>query len=94
MAESIQEVIIEKNVSIEEAKQRGYTNWSIWEKEVSEFDWFYDDREQCYFLEGEVTVTFENGEISFGKGDFVTFAKGLSCRWIVRKPVKKHYFFG
>jgi len=93
MERNYQEVQIERNVPIKDAKQRGYTNWSIWEKEVSEFDWFYDKREKCYFLEGEVTVIFDNGEVTFGKGDFVTFAKGLSCRWIISKAVKKHFLF-
>ncbi len=29
----------------------------------------------------------------FGKGDFVTFPKGLSCVWDIKEPVKKHYNF-
>ena len=70
------------------------TSWPTWEKEVSTFDWTYDEREQCYFLEGEVTVKTKDGEVSFGKGDFVTFPQGLSCTWVVKKPVKKHYQFG
>jgi uncharacterized cupin superfamily protein len=65
--------------------------WPIWEKEVSTFDWTYDEREICLFLEGDVTVKTKDGEISFGKGDLVTFPQGLSCTWVVKKPVKKHY---
>lgn len=67
--------------------------WPIWTKEVSTFDWFYDDQETCYFLEGEVTVRAEEGEVSFGKGDLVTFPKGLACTWQIKKPVRKHYSF-
>jgi len=70
------------------------TSWPIWEKETSTFDWTYDEREQCYFLDGEVTVKTKDGEVSFGKGDFVTFPRGLSCTWNVKKPVRKHYRFG
>ena len=45
-------------------------------------------------LEGQVTVETEDGKkVKFGKGDFVTFPKGLSCTWIVEKPVRKHYNF-
>ncbi len=29
----------------------------------SEFPWTYDEPETCYFLEGEVTVTGEDGEV-------------------------------
>lgn len=68
--------------------------WPIWTKEVSTFDWFYDSQEVCYFLEGEVTVKTKDEEVSFGKGDLVTFPKGLDCVWNIKKDVKKHYKFG
>jgi len=59
---------------------------------VSEFDWYYDTNETCYFLEGKVEVTTEDGKkIIVRKGDLVTFPKGLKCRWKVIEPVKKHY---
>ena len=70
------------------------SSWPIWEKEVSRFDWFYDSTEECYLLEGEVSVETKDGEkLTFGKGDFVTFPKGLSCVWDIKKPVRKHYNF-
>ena len=69
-------------------------SWAIWTKEVSTFDWHYDEQEQCYFLEGAVTVTTPYETVSFGKGDFVTFPQGLSCTWQIKKNVKKHYQFG
>jgi uncharacterized cupin superfamily protein len=72
----------------------GVKTWPIWEKEVSEFDWSYDSAEECYLLEGKVEVTDGKGEtVEFGKGDFVTFPKGLSCKWKVKEPVRKHYSF-
>ena len=70
------------------------TNWAVWEKEVSEFPWTYDAEETCYFIAGEVIVTPEGGEpVSMGKGDMVTFPKGMSCRWNIKKAVKKHFNF-
>ena len=69
-------------------------SWGIWTKEVSTFDWNYDEKEVCYFLEGEVTVKTPYETVSFGKGDLVTFPQGLSCTWNVKKAVKKHYQFG
>lgn len=78
----------------EELKKMGVFNWPIWEKEVSSFPWAYDSIEECYFLEGEVLVETKAGEsVSFGKGDFVSFPKGLSCTWNIKKPVRKHYNF-
>jgi uncharacterized cupin superfamily protein len=85
-------VTIEKLSESEIAKQ-GITKWPIWEKEVSVFDWFYDSKEQCLFLEGEVTVKTADGEYHISKGDFVTFHEGLKCIWEVKKAVKKHYKF-
>jgi uncharacterized cupin superfamily protein len=86
------QVIIEKltESQIEEKKIR---KWSIWEKEISEFDWYYDSMEQCLFLDGEVTVKTPEGDINISNGDFVTFNKGLACIWQVKKPVRKHYKF-
>ena len=64
-----------------------------WSCGVSKFDWYYDMEETCLLLEGQVTVTYDGGSVSFGKGDLVVFPKGLQCVWDVTKPVKKHYLF-
>ena len=69
-------------------------NWPIWECGVSEFDWSYDERETCLILEGEVEVETPSGTVRFGAGDLVVFPTGLSCRWKVKRPVRKHYRFG
>ena len=70
-------------------------NWSIWTKEVSQFPWTYDETETCYFLEGDVIVTPDEGEpVTMGTGDLVTFPAGMSCTWQIKSPVKKHYKFG
>jgi len=69
-------------------------DWPIWTKEASTFDWEYEDKETCYLLEGDVTVKTDKGEVSFGKGDMVTFEKGLACTWQIKKDVRKHYRFG
>ena len=78
----------------EDLEKEGVMSWPIWEKEISRFDWHYDETEECYLLEGKVVVESEDGEkAEFGKGDFVTFPKGLSCVWDIKEPVKKHYHF-
>lgn len=75
-------------------KERKVRSWPIWEKEVSRFDWHYDETEECYLLEGRVTVETDDGkQVEFKKGDFVTFPKGLSCIWDIKEPVRKHYNF-
>jgi len=73
--------------------RRSVSTWPIWEKEVSRFDWHYENTEECYLLEGKVVVETEDGKVEFGKGDFVTFTKGLSCVWDIKEPVKKHFNF-
>ncbi len=76
-------------------KKLNVESWPIWEKEISEFDWYYDEDETFYVLEGEVEVEIEDGEkVSFGKGDLVTFKEGTKCRWKLKKPIRKHYYLG
>ena len=83
-----------KKLTQEELNSLGVNNWPIWEKEESAFDWHYDATEECYLLEGSVVVETGDGiRVEFGKGDFVTFPKGLSCTWDIKEPVKKHYNF-
>ncbi len=87
------EIKVEK-LNEKQLKDKNVFDWGIWEKEVSRFDWHYDTTEECYILEGKVVVENQNGDnVEFGKGDFVTFPKGLDCVWDIKEPVKKHYNF-
>jgi len=73
----------------------GVKNWPIWEKEESSFDWFYDEKETCYFLEGEVEIQLDKDQrVRIEKGDLAIFPKDLSCKWHIKTRVKKHYNFG
>ncbi len=88
------EIKIEKGPSDERLARLGVKDWEIWTKEVSDFPWTYDSTETCYFLAGEVEVTPEGGApVMMGKGDLVTFPAGMSCRWKISAPVRKHYTF-
>ena len=83
-----------KKPTQKELDDLGVKNWPIWEKEESVFDWHYDETEVCYLLEGKVEVGLPDGKIvKFQKGDFVTFPKGLSCKWDIKEKVRKHYSF-
>lgn len=78
----------------ETLQRLGVSQWPVWTKEVSVFPWQYDSTEIAYILEGEVTVTPDNGAaVSFKACDLVTFSRGLSCTWTVKKPLRKHYYF-
>ena len=75
-------------------KSLNIDSWPIWTKEVSRFDWHYDETEQCYIIEGRVIVETPEGEkAEIKKGDLVTFPKGLSCVWDIKEPIRKHYRF-
>ena len=88
------DVRVEKNPSRDRLEELGVFDWGIWSKEVSVFPWHYDCEETCYFLAGDVVVTPDGGgPVYLGKGDLVTFPQGMSCRWDVRSPVRKHYTF-
>jgi uncharacterized cupin superfamily protein len=87
------EIKIEKSTE-EMLKELRVREWLIWEKEVSRFDWHYDDTEVCYIIQGEVVVETEDGKkIELKQGDFVTFPKGLSCVWDIKKTIKKYFNF-
>ena len=80
----------------EDLKKLNIKTWGTWEKEKSVFDWYYDDTETCYILDGEVEVTDSETvqKLDFKKGDLVQFPKGLKCVWNVKKSVRKYYMFG
>ena len=70
-------------------------SWPIWTCNASSFDWTYDEKETCLFIEGEVTVTPEAGQpAKIIAGDLVNFPAVMNCRWEVHKAVRKHYRFG
>jgi len=95
MASTTQTIQITHQPDAATLEQMGVLHWPIWQKEVSEFPWVYDEAETCYFLEGDVVVTPEGGEpVAMGKGDLVTFPAGMACVWKIQKAVKKHYNFG
>ncbi len=76
-------------------RELGVPDWPIWTKDASEFSWRYDEDETCYFLDGDVTVTPAEGDpVQMGKGDLVTFPRGMACTWKIHKAVRKHYRFG
>ena len=84
-----------KKITQDEMKALDIVSWPTWSKEPSTFPWSYSEKETAYIIEGDVTVTADDGEsITFGAGDLVTFNAGLSCSWHVKSPLKKHYKFG
>ena len=88
------EIKVDRNPNAQEIDSLSVKTWPIWEKEESEFPWTYDASETCYFLEGQVVVTPDGGEpVTVGKGDLVTFPRGMSCTWNIVKAVRKHYTF-
>jgi len=79
-----------------ELQEKLVFNWPVWEKEVSSFPWHYDLKESCYILLGEAVVTDDDSgeEYHIKAGDFVIFPAEMSCRWDIKKSIKKHYNFG
>ncbi|HOV10881.1 MAG TPA: cupin domain-containing protein [Bacteroidales bacterium] len=85
--------IIIQQLSDEEIQKIGIHSWPVWTKEISRFDWYYDNEEACLILEGEIVIETSENQYTIHAGDFVTFRKGLQCVWNIKKPVRKHYQF-
>jgi hypothetical protein len=89
------QIELDTQPSKEKLKKLGVEKWPIWEKEVSEFSWHYDEKEICYILAGKVIVTPEKGKpVEIAAGNLVTFPSGMSCTWKILENIKKHYKFG
>ncbi len=90
----MEQIKVTHNPSDDVLEEQGVFDWSIWTHEAADFPWMYAEQETCYFLDGRVTVIPEGGEaVEMGKGDLVTFPRGMECRWIIHEPVRKHYRF-
>lgn len=88
-------ILVEHDPSPMKLEVMGVEDWPIWTKEASTFQWYYEQTETCYLLEGDVIVKPDAGEpVHLRAGDFVTFLAELSCTWEIRAPVKKHYRLG
>ena len=77
----------------EKLKALGVDRWTPWECEPSTFDWEYSTNETAYILDGKVIVKTPDGSVEIGKGDIVTFPKGLKCTWEVKEKIRKVYTF-
>lgn len=84
------QIIVKKPTDEERAHLEAQPTWSCG---VSEFPWVYDMEETCLLITGQVTVTYDGGSVSFGKGDMAVFPQGLECVWHVKEPVRKNYIF-
>jgi len=83
-------IVVRKPTDAEAKEMRSKPVWSCG---VSVFDWHYNSEETSLIVDGDVTVDYDGGSVSFGAGDLVVFPQGLSCIWKVTAPVKKHYVF-
>ena len=77
----------------EDLEEMDVFSWPIWEHDEDKFEWYYEQTENCYILEGEVTVTTEFESVILKAGDYVSFPKGLECVWDIHSSIKKHYSF-
>jgi uncharacterized cupin superfamily protein len=70
--------------------------WGKWDsKSRKSFPFQYTIEERVFILQGSAEVTPDDGSsavaVKIGKGDQVTFHKGLKCKWKVTKRMKKHF---
>ena len=70
-----------------------FTKWPVWDCDVSEFEWEYQEEEHCYIIKGSVTVKGPENTVDIKSGDYVIFPKGLKCTWKVHNYIEKYYTF-
>lgn len=80
-----------KKLSKHEIEKRGIENWLVWEKDISDFDWYYESEEMCYVLKGKARIKTIYQEVLLEPGDFAIFPAGLRCKWHIEEKFKKHY---
>ena len=45
-----------RKITPQELDDLGVKYWPVWEKEISFFDWKYDEGEEFYVLDGEIII--------------------------------------
>jgi len=77
------------DADVERAKR-----WPTWGCEASTFPWSYGSTETCLVIQGEATVTMDDGTVvELRPGTLATFPAGSSCTWDVKTAIRKHYSF-
>lgn len=62
----------------------------VWDCTAGRFNWFYDEDETVYIMEGSVHVRKHGGDvITLRPGDMAFFHQGSSAEWTVEKYVRK-----
>jgi hypothetical protein len=64
----------------------------VWSCTAGSFSWDFAWDEFAMILEGEVTITPEDGEaVTLREGDFINFPLGLKTTWVVPEFIKKTF---
>jgi len=62
--------------------------WPVWEKGISRFEWSYEEKEVCYFLEGAASVECPDGSVvSFGYEVFLCSVYLVVCYCDARRLI-------
>ena len=79
------------NYSEEELQEEGVFEWPVRKLDEEKIDWYYEETELCYIVEGEAVIITEFEPVTVHAGDFITCPKGLECVWDVESEIKMHY---
>jgi uncharacterized cupin superfamily protein len=64
----------------------------IWDCTAGRFNWFYDQDETIYVIEGGVVIKDDRGAHRLSAGDTIFFPKGASAEWTVETYIRKVAF--
>ncbi|MBS8261906.1 DUF861 domain-containing protein [Roseibium polysiphoniae] len=79
-----------RNLSV---MSRGWATTDHWSCTAGKFRWYYDWDETVMFLEGEVVITDDEGQVYVGRpGTSLFFPAGSSATWVVPRYIRKIAF--
>jgi uncharacterized cupin superfamily protein len=91
-------VTVRSDMTQEEMQAKRIPFWPVWEKDSGMSPVYYEFEENCYIVEGEAIITpsaySDADAIHVKAGDFITLPQGLTVRWEIVKPLKKHFQWG
>lgn len=75
---------------VTEEEKRYMEQKEVWESEIAQFDYKYENDETCVIEKGSAEIMCGNQKVILSEGDLAYFPKGTVCMWKVLSPMRKY----